>query len=68
MENENVVDKEYSTYEVHQMLNERAGKEISEYDMRTLMACWRLHRRIFDNAEQTGFTKEEADDFLAYAY
>lgn len=61
-------DKEYSAYDVHQMLNERAGKEISEYDMRTLLECWRLHRRIFGDVEQTGFTKEEAQDFLAYAY
>lgn len=68
MEKENVLDNEYSTYEVHQMLNERAGEEISEYDMRTLMECWRLHRRIFVDVEQTGFTKEEADDFLNYAY
>ena len=68
MEKENVVEKEYSTYEVHQMLNERAGEEISEYDMRTLMECWRLHRRIFGDVEQIGFTKEEADDFLNYAY
>lgn len=68
MEKEKVVEKEYSTYEVHRMLEERAGKEISEYDMRTLMECWRLHRRIFGDVEQTGFTKEEADDFLNYAY
>ena len=68
MENENVVEKEYSTYEVHQMLNARAGKEISEYDMRTLLDCWRLHRRIFDPSEPTGFTREEAADFLEYAY
>ena len=68
MKNEQNETKEFSTYDVHQMLNERAGKEISEYDMRTLMDCWRLHRRIFDNTEQTGFTKEEAHDFLEYAY
>jgi len=68
MKNEQNETKEFSTYDVHQMLNERAGKEISEYDMRTLMDCWRLHRRIFDNAEQTGFTKSEAEDFLNYAY
>lgn len=58
----------FSSYDLHQMLNERAGEEISEYDMRTLLECWRLHRRIFDNTEQTGFTKEEAQDFLEYAY
>ena len=68
MKNEQNETKEFSTYDVHQMLNEKAGKEISEYDMRTLMDCWRLHRRIFDNTEQTGFTKEEAVDFLNYAY
>ncbi len=68
MEKEKVAEKEYSTYEVHQMLNERAREEISEYDMRTLLDCWRLHRRIFDNREQSGFTKEEVDDFLNYAY
>lgn len=61
-------EKEYSSYDIHQMLNARAGEEISEYDMRTLLDCWRLHRRIFGNAEQTSFTKEEADDFLDYAY
>ena len=61
-------EKCYSSYDVHQMLNERAGEEISEYDMRTLLECWRLHRRIFDHTEQTGFTKAEADDFLNYAY
>lgn len=61
-------EKCYSSYDLHQMLNERAGEEISEYDMRTLLECWRLHRRIFDNTEQTGFTKEEAQDFLEYAY
>lgn len=61
-------DKCFSSYDLHQMLNERAGEEISEYDMRTLLECWRLHRRIFDNTEQTGFTKEEAQDFLEYAY
>ena len=60
--------KEYSSYDLHQMLNARAGEEISEYDMRTLLDCWRLHRRIFDNSEQTGFTKSEALDFLEYAY
>lgn len=64
MENEKI----YSSYDVHLMLNARAGKEISEYDMRTLMECWRLHRRIFDNTEPTGFTKSEAQDFLEYAY
>ena len=68
MENEKSITKVFSTHEIHEMLNERAGKEISEYDMRTLMDCWRLHRRIFDNAEQTGFTKSEAEDFLNYAY
>ena len=62
------LEKEYSSYDVHQMLNQRAGHEISEYDMRTLIDCWRLHRRIFDNTEQTGFTKSEAQDFLEYAY
>ena len=61
-------EKCFSSYDLHQMLNERAGEEISEYDMRTLLECWRLHRRIFDNTEQTGFTKEEAQDFLEYAY
>lgn len=61
-------DKEYSSYDVHQMLNARAGQEISEYDMRTLLDCWRLHRRIFDYTEQSKFTKEEAQDFLEYAY
>ena len=61
-------EKIYSSYDVHQMLNERVGEEISEYDMRTLQECWRLHRRIFGDVEQTGFTKEEVDDFLNYAY
>lgn len=61
-------EKVYSTYDVHQMLNARAGEEISEYDMRTLLDCWRLHRRIFDPSEPTGFTKSEAQDFLEYAY
>ena len=61
-------DKEYSSYDVHLMLNARAGEEISEYDMRTLLDCWRFHRRIFDNTELTGFTKSEAQDFLNYAY
>ena len=61
-------DKEYSSYDVHQMLNARAGEEISEYDMRMLLDCWRFHRRIFDSTEPTGFTKSEAQDFLNYAY
>jgi len=61
-------EKCFSSYDLHQMLNERAGEEISEYDMRTLLECWRLHRRIFDYTEQTGFTKEEVQDFLEYAY
>ena len=65
---DNVVEKEYSTYEVHQMLEERAGEKISEYDLRTLMDCWRLSRREFDKSEQSGFTQEDVDDFLAYAY
>jgi hypothetical protein len=68
MENENGIDKDYSTYDLHQMLNERAGEKISEYDMRTLLECWRLHRRIFSDVEQTGFSKEEALHFLEYAY
>lgn len=68
MEKGNVVEKEYSTYEVHQMLEERAGEKISEYDLRTLMDCWRLSRREFNKSEQSGFTQEEVDDFLAYAY
>ena len=65
---EKVVEKEYSTYDVHRMLEERAGEKISEYDLRTLMDCWRLSRREFDKSEQSGFTQEEVDDFLAYAY
>lgn len=68
MEKGKNVEKEYSSYDVHQMLNERAGEEISEYDMRTLLDCWRISKKIYDHTEQTGFTKEEVQDFLDYAY
>ena len=61
-------EKIYSSYDVHLMLNARAGVEISEYEMQTLLTCWRLHRRVFGDVEQTGYTKEEVDDFLNYAY
>ena len=58
----------YTTYEVHLMLNDRAGEKISEYQMRTLLDCWRISRKIAKNVEKTGFTRSEAKDFLEYAY
>ena len=61
-------EKQYSTYDVHLMLNARAGEEIPEYRLRTLMECWRISKGLSDEEEQNGFTKAEADDFLAYAY
>ena len=61
-------EKQYSTYEVHLMLNARAGEEIPEYRLRTLMECWRLSKGLPDTEEQTGFTETEAKDFLQYAY
>ena len=58
----------YSTFEVHMMLNTLAGETIPEYRLRTLMECWRISRGRPGEEEQNGFTPEEADDFLAYAY
>ena len=59
--------EKYSTYEVHRMLEERAGEKISEYNLRTLMECWQISRGL-PTEEMSGFTKAEADDFLNYAY
>lgn len=61
-------EKQYSTFDVHLMLNARAGEEIPEYRLRTLMECWRISKGLQEEEEQNGFTKAEADDFLAYAY
>jgi len=61
-------EKLFSTFEVHLMLNARAGEEIPEYRLWTLMECWRIRRGLPDNHGQNGFTKAEADDFLRYAY
>ena len=61
-------EKQFSTYDVHQMLNARAGEEIPEYRLRTLMECWRISKGLPEADDQNGFTKAEADDFLAYAY
>ena len=62
------VEKQYSTFDVHLMLNARAGEEIPEYRLRTLMECWRISKGLPETGNQSGFTKAEADDFLAYAY
>ena len=61
-------EKQYSTYDVHLMLNARAGEEIPEYRLRTLIECWRISKGLPDTEVQSGFTKSEADDVLHYAY
>lgn len=58
----------YTTHEVHLMLNERACEKISEYHLRVLQDCWRISRKIAKNVDETGFTEEEAKDFIEYAY
>jgi len=62
------VEKQFSTFDVHLMLNARVGENIPEYQLRTLMECWRISKGLPRTEEQNGFTKAEAEDFLAYAY
>ena len=57
----------FSSFEVHQMLNHRAGREITAYEMKTLICCWRISKGLTDE-EQSGFTRVEVDEFLKYAY
>ena len=57
----------FSSFELHQMLNHRAGREISAYEMKTLISCWRISKGLSDE-EQSGFTRVEVDEFLKYAY
>ena len=57
----------FSSFELHQMLNHRAGREITAYEMKTLISCWRISKGLSDE-EQSGFTRVEVDEFLKYAY
>lgn len=49
------------------MLNHRAGREITAYEMKTLICCWRISKGLTDE-EQSGFTRVEMNEFLKYAY
>ena len=60
-------EKVYSTYDVHSMAEERCGRKLSNYELDTLIACWRIKQGIHDGM-QDGFTLRETADFLAYIY
>ena len=57
----------YTSFELHRMLNHRAGREITAYEMKTLICCWRISKGLTDEV-QSGFTRMEVDEFLKYAY
>lgn len=57
-----------SIQELHQMLNARAGRVISNEDLTTLLACWRRARKSKKKGRQGWLAQKDADDFLRYAY
>ena len=60
-------EKVYSTYDVHLMAEKRCGRELSNYELATLISCWRIKHGLPDEVQE-GFTLQEAADFLAYVY
>jgi len=57
----------YTVYDVHAMAEERCGRRINNYELATLISCWRIKRGLPDEVQE-GFTIQEAADFLAYMY
>jgi len=57
-----------SAYELHQMLNARAGRQIPSRDFDVLVICWRKHRHVNVHGKLKTISLRLAQDFLKYAY
>lgn len=57
--------KAFTTHDVHLMAEERCGRKLSNYELATLISCWRIKHGLPDEPQE-GFTLQEVADFLGY--
>ena len=61
-------ENKISMQEVHERLNARAGREISQHDFETLHFCWKKLRHYKKRGDDGWLRKRDAANFLKYAY
>lgn len=61
-------ENKFTAQEVHEMLNARAGWEVSAKHFHILVICWRKHRHVTAKGRKEMFSIKDAQDFLHYAY
>ena len=54
--------------EIHEILNQKAGREISSKDLSTLLFCWRKKKGYKSRGREGWLRKNDADDFIRYAW
>lgn len=54
--------------EIHEILNRKAGRQIPPKHLSILLACWRKHKGYKYRGREGWLRKQDADDFIRYAW
>jgi hypothetical protein len=64
MKNEHVV----TIPEIHEILNQKAGRIIPPKHLSLLLSCWRKKKGYKSRGREGWLRKQDADDFIRYAW
>jgi len=54
--------------EIHEILNQKAGREIPPKHLSILLACWRKKKHYKSRGREGWLRQKDAEDFIRYAW